>query len=125
MSKQINISDSKSRSISAAVLVLSQLLYLALAILSVLVLRASLFGVALVMDCRFSSSPIARAILIRAWALFICEITFPFVALIASIAAWNFRSNEAFKKAVFVSLIPLSVVVCYYLLFIWDPYVLH
>jgi len=125
MSKQISTSDSKLRSISAVVLVLSQLLYLALAVLSVLILPGSWFGVALVMDYRFSSSSIAREIFIRAWALFICEITFPFVALIASVAAWNLRSNEAFKKAAFVGLIPLSVAVCYYLVFIWDPYVLH
>jgi hypothetical protein len=115
------------KAVSIGILVFSQMLYLIFIYQSLSLLGAAVLGLGLAADSRymFWAEPIAAAILIRAWALVICQIAFPFVAIIAGCFAWHFYKHRLYRRAIFITLLPLFLIIFSFLLFRWDPYVLH
>ena len=112
---------------SIGILALSQMLYLVLSGLSLLFLAGAVLGLGLVADYShgFWDYPIAAGIWVRAWTLTICQVSFPFVAVIASCFAWYFHIYGSYRRAISITLSPLLLLVFYSLIAWWNPYVLH
>jgi hypothetical protein len=126
MSERVRTPLSKPKTVTIGILILTQLLYLVLGALIMSIVGGVWLGLGLVLDyCHDGCNAIARAILIRAWAIAICSIAFPFTAIIATIVAWYLYSKKAHKKAILSTLTPLFLAICYFLILSWDPYVLH
>ncbi len=112
---------------SIGILALSQMLYLVLSGLSLLLLIASVLGLGLVADYSqgFWDYPIAAGIWVKAWTLTICQVSFPLVAIIASSFAWYFHIYGSYRRAISITLSPLLLLAFYSLIAWWNPYVLH
>ncbi len=113
---------------SIGILTCSQMLYLIFfAYPSIALLGGAVLGLGLIADYRhvFWTEPIAAGILVRAWALVICLIAFPFAAIIAGCFAWYFHEYRLYGRAVFITLLPLFLIIFSCLIFYWNPYVLH
>jgi hypothetical protein len=115
------------KAVSIGVLAFSQTLYFVLSGLSLLFFTAAVLGLGLVEDYShvFWDEPIAAGIWVRAWALTICQIAFPFVAIIVSCLAWYFYRRGLYRRAISITLSPLLLLVFFSLIAWWNPYVLH
>jgi hypothetical protein len=127
MNQKAGNPSSNLKAVSIGILAFSQTLCLVFIGLFLLQLGGALLGLGLVEDYRyvFWAEPIAAGILVRAWALTLCLIAFPFVAIIVSCLAWYSYVRGLYKRAIFITLSPLSLLVFYFILWRWNPYVLH
>ena len=128
MNQKAGYPNDNLKAASIGILVFSQMLYLIFfAYPSVVLLGGAVLGLGLIADYRhvFWTEPIAAGILVRAWALVICLIAFPFAAIIAGCFAWYFHEHRSYRRAIFITLLPLFLIIFSFLIFYWDPYVLH
>ncbi len=102
--------------ISVAILITTQLLYIVLTLAAIYIFPAILLGWGLVSDYKYSPSPLAHAIYYRAQILLCSHLSFPLIAFVASLVAWKYHLHKAFKKAIVIGLIPLPVVLLYFIL---------
>jgi hypothetical protein len=106
--------SNKMKNLSLIVLIISHLIFIGVSFILFQFSVAGILGLSLVAPGGIVET--------RAWSLFIASSIFPFVTIAVIISTWYFYAKKSYKRAMFLNILPLINIICFYLLLSWIPF---